>query len=124
MHVGREGFMSQTKLYAHEMEGPKRTSAYLIFDTYRGKHVEGDLEPCGKIIAAYPKDGAGKVVATVWDWTSTQPKTHKLAVSGYGFNKLAAIMGEVETFGRCQKINEGSWEHSLREAGYTLFSVI
>lgn len=115
--------MGKTNLYANDLPGPRRTEAYLIFDKEMSER--GDFGLCGKIVVAFPKDGNGKVVMTFNDWTNpTKCTTHKLQTSGYGYDKLAALMAEVGSFGRCQKISEGNWKASIENSGYAIFQAV
>lgn len=68
--------------------GPARTGVYIVIDEITGKY-------CGKIIYAYPKDGAGILYASLWDWTDQKSGGRDIQngrATGYGYDKQSAAI--------------------------------
>lgn len=80
--------MSLMKTTQHIEKRPalNRAGAYVILDEQTGKF-------CGKILFAYPSDGAGKLYAAMWDFT---PTTGRDVQNGYatgcGYDKQSAAI--------------------------------
>ena len=69
-------------------KGPalNRAGAYVIHDMSTGKFA-------GKILVAYPKDGAGMLRAALWDFTPEHGRDVQNGhANGYGYDKLGAAL--------------------------------
>jgi hypothetical protein len=74
-----------------DREGPKRTSVWIIQNS-AGKLI-------GKIIAAYPRDGMGRLYLSLWDWTDPNHfEVQEDFAGGCGYHKVAACLSGM-TFG-------------------------
>lgn len=82
-------------------------------------------EYVGKVMFKFPKDGAGRLEAFMWDWTAkeSRPIQHGTA-SGYGYDKKTAALGGMK-FGNIKLIGQGKeWDGQLRDAGYDVWGII
>jgi len=73
-----------------------RAGAYVIIDADR---KTGDLPIAGKILFAYPRDGAGILRASMWDFTNHERDVQDGHVSGYGYDKKSAAISGMK-FGK------------------------
>lgn len=104
---------------AEESPAWNRASAYVIM---RG------AEYVGKILCKHPHDGMGPLELFLWDWTG-ENSINKLGIqrariTGCGFDKLAAGMDGLIFGGIELKDHPTDWKTQLRDAGYTLLSVL
>lgn len=100
-----------------DREGLSRAGAWVITRGADGPVV-------GKILASYPRDGAGTVYLGLWDWSqgnisSVLQEGH---AGGYGYCKVSAILGRMTFAGHV--IQEGNWEASFRDAGFGVMHLV
>ena len=73
-----------------ERPGPARTGVWVITDLTEKNCI------VGKIIVAYPRDGAGRLYAALWDWTGPEPRdVQEKSVGGYGYDKNSAAIDDM-----------------------------
>lgn len=104
-------------------------AGYIVLDA-AGEHV-------GTVRFSYPRDGMGKLIALVADWTVERP--HNAAgepdfaewtpwqygwASGCGYDKATAAVGSM-TIGTVKFVDQGfNWDHQLRDAGYRVIQAV
>ena len=101
-----------SKIRIEDRPQVKRCSMIVIQDAATGVIV-------GKIIGAYPSDGAGRLHVSLWDYTQdggTQVQDGSAA--GYGYNKLAAALSGLKFAGITLQDEPSCWVYQLLEAGY------
>ena len=82
-----------TKAHIEDSPALNRAGAYIVLDAQNGNKV------AGKILVAYPKDGAGVLRAALWDWTPAESRdVQNGRATGYGYDKLSAAIDGM-TFG-------------------------
>lgn len=75
----------------------------------------------GKILVAYPKDGAGTLRAFLWDFgNDIQMGT----AGGYGYDKLSAALRGMTFRGITLQDHPENWEIQLRQAEYNIITVV
>lgn len=73
-----------------------RAGAYVIVDL----HPSDPRNPiAGKILFAYPKDGAGILRASMWDFTNYEREVQNGRATGYGYDKKSAAISGMK-FGK------------------------
>ena len=76
--------------HIEETPALNRAGAYVIIDERREKD---SLPIAGKILVAYPKDGAGILRASLWDFTWVgDHDVQDGAANGCGYDKLSAAL--------------------------------
>ena len=71
--------------------GPNRTGVYVIVDDRTGQIA-------GKIIYAYPNDGAGTLYASLWDWSNPGKGYRSIQdgrANGCGYDKQSACLDDM-----------------------------
>ena len=74
--------------HVEKRPGPARTGVYVILDDQTGKIA-------GKIIYAYPADGAGMLYASLWDWSNPGIGYRNIQhgrAGGYGYDKCSECL--------------------------------
>lgn len=102
-----------------------RAGVYVIHDMSTGKFS-------GKILFAYPKDGAGKLYASMWDFTPEAGRDVQNGyATGYGYDKTSAAIDGM-TFGTgnqefkldCDGTGMETVREQFRQHGYILQWVV
>ena len=78
-------------------------------------------EYVGKILVAYPKDGAGTLRAFLFDSGNTPQMG---TAGGYGYDKLSAALRGMTFQGITLKDHPHNWEQQLAAAGYDVISIL
>ena len=78
-------------------------------------------EYVGKILVAYPKDGAGILRAFLFDFGNTLQMG---TAGGYGYDKLSAALRGMTFRGITLEDHPTNWERQLAAAGYDVISVL
>lgn len=82
--------------HIEETPALNRAGAYVIVDLHPN-------DPCnpiaGKILFAYPRDGAGILRVSMWDFTNREREVQDGHVSGYGYDKKSAAISGMK-FGK------------------------
>ena len=74
-----------TKQHIEERPALNRAGVYVVIDTTTGTIA-------GKLLIAYPRDGAGRLYVSLWDWTGTGHAVQDGSVTGFGYDKLASAI--------------------------------
>ena len=70
--------------HIEERPALNRAGVYVVIDKTTGTMA-------GKMLIAYPQDGAGRLHVSLWDWTGgTGHDVQDGSVTGLGYDKLAA----------------------------------
>ena len=100
-----------TGKWAQDRPGCERFRVVVICEgEERGKIV-------GKIIAAYPRDGAGTLYVDLFDWTGSHAVVWHGRAGGYGNDKLGRALQGCKFGPDGAELGE-NWEGKLRAAGY------
>jgi hypothetical protein len=101
----------------------------LIFDTPACKRVKvyaiiKDDVLCGKIVAAYPNDGAGRVRVDLFDWSNREGgwEVQSRYAGGYGYCKFDDCM-QYFTFAG-QELPYGRWQSTIEGLGYKVVNLL
>lgn len=97
--------------------GPSRAGAFVITD--KDKYI------VGRVVVAYPKDGAGRLYVSLYDWTGQGGPTHQTAnATGYGYDKVASALSDM-SFGKIKLTDHPEdWTRCLKSAGYEAIRVL
>jgi hypothetical protein len=101
-------------MHVEKRPGPSRTGAWVIISPNAG----GERSVVGKIIVAYPQDGAGRLYACLWDWARPDraSRTVETLTSGFGFDKAGAAIGKALLAGGFGKLEHPkACPHELAE---------
>ena len=107
---------------ADECEGPSRTGAWVILGAAGGLYLGAGRLVAGRLVVAYPRDGAGIVYATLWDWTGEKSTVQTGRAGGYEYCKVSSILSQMTFAGR--PISSGGWESSIRDGGFSVLRVV
>jgi hypothetical protein len=80
----------------------------------------------GKIIIAYPKDGAGVVHVNFWDWSDKNhtPEVQYGRASGYGYDKVSAAIAGMKFAGKKLTDHPYNYEWCLRDLGFEVYTLL
>ncbi len=80
----------------------------------------------GKIIIAYPQDGAGTVHVNLWDWSDEQDiqKVQYGKASGYGYDKVSAALAGMKFAGVKLTAHPHNYEWCLRDRGFEVLTLL
>jgi hypothetical protein len=111
---------------ADECEGPKRTGAWVILGGAGGLDIGLDIgaesRVAGRLVVAYPRDGAGVACATLWDWTGEKSAVQTGRAGGGSYCKVSSILSRMTFAGR--PISDGGWEQSIKDGGFSVLRVL
>jgi hypothetical protein len=115
----------------YEKNLEKNLSAFRKFEqgtagSVRAYIILSGSDYVGKINVKYPSDGAGRLRVFVWDWSdSAKPcNIQQGTASGYGYDKLDSALEDCTFGGETIGQGNGTWEHRMRERGFTVIQAI
>lgn len=85
------------------------------------KVIMKDGEIKGKIKIAFPKDGAGTLRLFLWDFEND---IQMGTAGGFGYDKISAALRGMNFKGIILQDHPENWEIQLRDAGYSVITVM
>jgi hypothetical protein len=79
----------------------------------------------GKIVVAYPRDGAGRLYLALWDWTN--PSNYSVqngSSGGYGHDKVSAALQGLTFAGTILTDHPNNWEKVISSMGYEIWHLV